>query len=164
MTGTHPVTQEEVMAWLDGELSAPRADEIAGHVASCADCDALASDLRSVSDRVAAWTVEPAPAEWQAGARGSIGPMAVATSQRLQPRRILLTAAVAATIAVAIMVPLTRRPAQRLNQATATPLTATPQDLQYHDKLMGQANVDVQRRVGDIAIGPDVVEPFSRQR
>ena len=128
MTGTHPVTQEEVMAWLDGE--------IAGHVASCADCDALAADLRSVSDRVAAWTVEPAPAEWQAGARGSIGPMAVATSQRLQPRRILLTAAVAATIAVAIMVPLTRRPAQRLNQATATPLSTDGNNMMVRIILM----------------------------
>jgi len=152
MTGTHPVTQEEVMAWLDGELPTPRADEIAGHVASCADCGALASDLRSVSDRVAVWTVEPPPAEWRAGAHGAAGPMAVATSRRLQPRRILLTAAVAATIAVAIMVPLTRRLMPRGDQANATTLQATPTALEatplvYNDALRGAPTVDAQRRV-----------------
>lgn len=61
MTGTHPVEREEVMAWLDGELPAVRAADVATHVASCADCGALAADLRDVSDRVAVWRVEPAP-------------------------------------------------------------------------------------------------------
>jgi hypothetical protein len=151
MTGTHPVTQEEVMAWLDGELPTPRADEIAGHVASCADCGALASDLRSVSDRVAVWTVEPPPAEWRAGAHGAVGPMAVAMSRRLQPRRILLTAAVAATIAVAIMVPLTRRLMPRGDQANAISVehgepaavapastVVTEPELRFPQSLMGQ--------------------------
>src|SRR5688572_27994945 len=121
MTGTHPVTQEEVMAWLDGELPAPRAADVATHVTSCADCDALAADLRSVSRRVEAWTVEPPPAAWTVeppsaegrSARGSIGPAAAAPSRRWLPRRVVLTAALAASIALAILLPLTMRSLQR---------------------------------------------------
>ncbi len=130
MTGTHPVTQEEVMAWLDGELPAPRAADVATHVTSCADCDALAADLRSVSRRVGAWTVAPPPAAWTVepppaawtveppsaegrSARASIGPAAAAPSRRRLPRRVVLTAALAASIALAILLPLTMRSLQR---------------------------------------------------
>jgi Domain of unknown function (DUF4349)/Putative zinc-finger len=140
MTGTHPVTQEEVMAWLDGELPTPRADEIAGHVESCADCGALASDLRAVSDRVAVWTVEPPPAEWRAGMHGAIGPMAAATSRRLQPRRILLAVAVAATVVLAIMVPLTRRLVVRSDQNNAISV-----ELGHAEPSAPAPRVDAQR-------------------
>ena len=119
MTGTHPVTQEEVMAWLDGELPAARAAEIAVHVDACADCDALAGDLRTVSDRVSAWTVELAPSALRAGAHVAIAPTVVTTSRRWLPRRVLLATAIAATVVLAILVPLTRRLVVRSDQANA---------------------------------------------
>ena len=58
----HPVGKEELMAYLDGELPVGRAADIAAHVEQCAECRALAADLRLVSERLAAWTVEPAAA------------------------------------------------------------------------------------------------------
>jgi hypothetical protein len=60
---THPVEQEEVMAYLDGELTAARAAEMAAHLNGCAECRALADDLRGVSQRMLTWQVEPAPAQ-----------------------------------------------------------------------------------------------------
>jgi hypothetical protein len=58
----HPTEQEEVMAYLDGELSADRAAVIAAHLRECADCEALAASLRGVSQQTAAWRVESSPA------------------------------------------------------------------------------------------------------
>ncbi|HEV8385054.1 MAG TPA: DUF4349 domain-containing protein [Candidatus Acidoferrales bacterium] len=58
---THPIEHEDLMAWLDGELSAERAEEIAAHVKTCDDCRGLVEDFRRVSNQLAAWQVEPAP-------------------------------------------------------------------------------------------------------
>lgn len=56
----HPVAQEELMAYLDGELPASRAAEVAAHVEQCLECHALVSDLGSVSERLVEWQIEPA--------------------------------------------------------------------------------------------------------
>jgi hypothetical protein len=57
----HPVEQEELMAYLDGELAAERAALVATHLAQCAECRAWAADSRMLSERLTAWQVEPAP-------------------------------------------------------------------------------------------------------
>ena len=60
MTSTeHPVKQEELMAYLDGELTAERAAVLAAHVEQCVECRALVSDLGSVSEQMVEWQVEP---------------------------------------------------------------------------------------------------------
>lgn len=59
---THPIEREDLMAWLDGELSAERAAGVAAHVKMCNECLTLAEELRRVSAQLAAWQVEPAPA------------------------------------------------------------------------------------------------------
>jgi len=50
------------MAYLDGELPVGRASEVAAHLDQCRDCRALAADLRSLDQQMAAWQVEPSPA------------------------------------------------------------------------------------------------------
>jgi len=60
---THPVSGEELMAYLDGELGAAQALEIAGHLADCASCRTLASEFESLGGRLREWSVEPAPDE-----------------------------------------------------------------------------------------------------
>jgi hypothetical protein len=55
----HPLEQEELMAYLDGELPASRAAAASDHLESCAECRDLAADLQSVSRRLMAWQVEP---------------------------------------------------------------------------------------------------------
>jgi len=61
-SSTHPFEQEEVMAYLDGELSANRAASVASHLRECPECAALAEQMRDVSTQLSNWGVEPAPA------------------------------------------------------------------------------------------------------
>ena len=59
-TINHPIEQEELMAYLDGELPIDRASAAAGHLERCRECQGLAADLQSVSRRLMEWQVEPA--------------------------------------------------------------------------------------------------------
>jgi uncharacterized protein DUF4349/putative zinc finger protein len=54
----HPIEQEELMAYLDGELATDRAVETAVHMEHCAECQELAADLRKLSQEMMAWEVE----------------------------------------------------------------------------------------------------------
>ena len=54
----HPVEQEDLMAYLDGELSADRAAATLAHLERCTECQTVISDLRSVSRKLLTWEVE----------------------------------------------------------------------------------------------------------
>jgi hypothetical protein len=54
----HPIVQEDVMAYLDGELPVDRAAVAAEHLEHCRDCQSLAADLQAVSRRLLEWEVE----------------------------------------------------------------------------------------------------------
>jgi anti-sigma factor RsiW len=58
----HVVAPEELMALLDGELGAEEARVVAAHVEGCAECGEIARQFRAVSESMATWTVEDAPA------------------------------------------------------------------------------------------------------
>jgi hypothetical protein len=58
----HPLTPEELMEYLDGELSFERATIVQAHVAACARCQRLGEDLTGVSRDMAQWRVEDPPA------------------------------------------------------------------------------------------------------
>jgi hypothetical protein len=61
-TATHPVAPEDIMALLDGELSAGEAQEVSQHLAQCAECAAVASEFRATSQIFAQWNVpQPSP-------------------------------------------------------------------------------------------------------
>jgi hypothetical protein len=61
-TTAHPVAPEEVMTFLDGELSAADAQAISAHLDRCAECSALAAQFRSTSGSLSAWNVQAVPA------------------------------------------------------------------------------------------------------
>jgi Domain of unknown function (DUF4349)/Putative zinc-finger len=58
----HSFAPEELMAYLDGELTGTEDTQMAAHLEECPECRALASELRTTSKFLAAWAVEPAPA------------------------------------------------------------------------------------------------------
>jgi predicted phage tail protein len=62
-TTAHPVAPEEVMALLDGELSAAEAQAVSAHLDRCAECSALAEQFRSTSRSLSRWNVEALPAK-----------------------------------------------------------------------------------------------------
>jgi len=55
----HPVEPEELMAYLDGELTADRVNATAAHLGECAECQGLVSELREVSQDLKGWEVAP---------------------------------------------------------------------------------------------------------
>ena len=59
----HPIEQEELMAYLDGELPVDRAGFAAGHLEHCRECQGIAADLQGVSRRLMDWQVEPVSEE-----------------------------------------------------------------------------------------------------
>ncbi|HTS13871.1 MAG TPA: DUF4349 domain-containing protein [Candidatus Limnocylindrales bacterium] len=58
----HAFEPEEVMAYLDGELDAQQASALASHLEHCSECQALAAQLRQVSERMLDLEVEACPA------------------------------------------------------------------------------------------------------
>ena len=58
----HAIGQEELMAYLDGELSVDQAAKVAGHMEECAECRARAAEFGLLAERLTGWQVEQAPA------------------------------------------------------------------------------------------------------
>lgn len=61
-TLTHAVVPEDIMALLDGELTAAEATLISQHIEQCTECAAFRDQLRETSQCLASWTAPPAPA------------------------------------------------------------------------------------------------------
>lgn len=59
---THPIEPAEMMAYLDGELPIHRAASAAAHLERCSECQALAADMRAVSQSLLSWQVESSDA------------------------------------------------------------------------------------------------------
>jgi len=57
-TNRHPIEQEELMAYLDGELSADQATQALSHLELCPECQTLATDFRRISQELVVWEVE----------------------------------------------------------------------------------------------------------
>jgi hypothetical protein len=58
---THPFAPEEIMALLDGELSADQSQAISTHMDSCAECRTLSQQLQQTQQNVASWKVGEVP-------------------------------------------------------------------------------------------------------
>ena len=56
----HSIEPEELMAYLDGELTEPRASETARHLAHCRDCQAAADEMQNISRALLDWEIEEA--------------------------------------------------------------------------------------------------------
>jgi uncharacterized protein DUF4349/putative zinc finger protein len=57
----HPFSKEEIMAFVDGQLSEEQSFVVSAHLDSCPDCSLLAADLRRTSQQVSGWRVELLP-------------------------------------------------------------------------------------------------------
>lgn len=68
---THQFLPEEVMAFLDDELSPERSAAISAHLNECADCSAVAANFRGLSKQLATWQVQRSPASIDPTAKAS---------------------------------------------------------------------------------------------
>jgi hypothetical protein len=62
----HPLNPDELMEYLDGELTVEQAAAVQAHVATCTGCQRLSAELRAVSRDLARWQVEGPPATFEA--------------------------------------------------------------------------------------------------
>jgi anti-sigma factor RsiW len=89
---THEFEPEEVMAYLDGELEAARASEVAAHIAACAECASVEADLRTVSGQLIQWQVEAAPVSVAKSIEQSMAKPGTATPIAARQRKGLIGA------------------------------------------------------------------------
>lgn len=67
----HPVAPEEVMALLDGELSAAEAQAVSMHLDHCSECSAFAEQFRGTSQALSRWNIETVPAKLENSVEGA---------------------------------------------------------------------------------------------
>lgn len=94
-TADHPITPDELMSYLDGELRADRLPIARNHLARCADCRQLVAEL-TVSNEMAAWQVEDPPVTLRAPQIPIATAEQSARSINRRWRRVLLSPAIAA--------------------------------------------------------------------
>src|SRR5215467_5771384 len=58
---THDYLVEDVMAFLDGELSAEQASAVSAHLEACPECSAVAANFRGLTSQMATWRVGSVP-------------------------------------------------------------------------------------------------------
>jgi hypothetical protein len=57
----HPAWEDELMAYMDGELDATEASAVADHLRECQDCSAVVEESRRLSKQIRSWKVEESP-------------------------------------------------------------------------------------------------------
>jgi hypothetical protein len=69
-TTTHPIVPEEIMAFLDGELSEADAQAVSSHLQQCNQCDAIAEKIRGTCHSLTQWSVPAAPKALEESVKG----------------------------------------------------------------------------------------------
>ncbi|HTG75277.1 MAG TPA: zf-HC2 domain-containing protein, partial [Terriglobia bacterium] len=54
----HPIWEEELMPYFDGQLDGAKASEIANHLETCEDCAAAVAHAKGLSQQMTEWKVE----------------------------------------------------------------------------------------------------------
>ncbi len=131
-TTTHPFAPEEVMAFVDGELSADRAQSLSAHIDQCAECSEAAAAFRNTSHSLSNWRVVGVPSQLEervtaASQKTPLRSVAVGSNGFLPIGRwvwkhwvlALGASAVALTVLFAIATPNLLRSRMAANQASA---------------------------------------------
>ncbi len=91
-TTTHPVSPEDIMAFLDTETFGKEALRVEKHMRQCPACTALAAQLRDTSYRLSEWSVPPMPRQVEdavlAAAASAAGPGNTRKARRSTPLTI----------------------------------------------------------------------------
>lgn len=150
----HRLAPEDVMAYVDGQVSAAEAQHIKTHLAGCDSCRQLAGELRAGSKEIRTWTVEEPPPSLMVPQRRdhhrartwvSWGPR----SWNLATRHPLLAVgAVVVLLAAPMVMPALQR---------AKPLTAARETPETPIRLGGAADAVSRVQPEQIDNGPRIV-------
>jgi hypothetical protein len=114
MPDNHPIAQEELMAYLDGELSPDRAATAASHLDHCRECQDVAADLQGVSRRLMAWPVEAAHGEITEALAAALAEPRQKSRSRISQESKWVMGLVAASVVVLLLATIT----PKMNRAT----------------------------------------------
>jgi hypothetical protein len=109
MHDKHPIAQEELMAYLDGELSPDRAATAAGHLEHCRECQDVAADLQGVSRRLMSWEVEPSNARVTETIAAALAEPRQKSQRRISSKSIWVIGLVAAGVVALVLATITPR-------------------------------------------------------
>jgi len=85
---SHPVAPEEIMAYVDGELSSSEATAVAAHMETCDECAELAEGFRNTSQWLSRWTVPAMPAPLEEAIRNRMAGASASSARKFpQVRR-----------------------------------------------------------------------------
>jgi hypothetical protein len=131
-TTTHPFAPEEVMAFVDGELSADRAQSVSAHIDQCTECIEVAAEFRNTSHSLSNWRIAAVPTQLEervtaASQKTPLRSVAVGSNGFLPIGRwvwkhwvlALGASAVALTVLFAIATPNLLRSRMAANEASA---------------------------------------------
>jgi hypothetical protein len=161
-TNRHPIEQEELMAYLDGELSADQATEALSHLELCPECQTLAAEFRGVSQELLAWEVESPEVGISSELNAALGERlqklqaAKVTSSKLENRVMTsrwVWAAALAIVCVAVGLKLTLSSRNRNeDRSTAYPSMASIEKYLMPDR---NAEIALARTAAPEAISSD---------
>jgi anti-sigma factor RsiW len=112
-TTTHSVAPEDIMAFLDGELSAVEARAVSAHLKDCAQCAMVAEQFRATSEMFSRWDVEAAPASLEDSVAAKAATHRAAVNSRparFRGRRLLAIGSGAVAVMALLVVAVFFRP------------------------------------------------------
>jgi hypothetical protein len=161
-TNRHPIEQEELMAYLDGELPTDQATDALSHLELCPECQTLVADFRGVSQELMAWEVESPEAGIPSEIKAALGEhlqkreAAGVSSPRLENRLMLsrwVWAVVLAMVCVVVGLKLTLTSGNRNEgRSTAYPGMASIEQYLMPDR---NAEIALARSAAPAAISSD---------
>jgi hypothetical protein len=98
----HTVSPEEVMAFLDGELTPEKASAISQHLEDCPECAYVAEQFRQTSRGFAGWEIEALPAKTEDSILTSLAVVKARNPQRM--RRWVFASAASAAAALLVVI------------------------------------------------------------
>jgi hypothetical protein len=174
ITLTHPIAPEEIMAWLDGELSADEQQAVEIHIARCVECAQLEDQFRRFSQQVQRWTVETVPPRIQEKIESRFATTFTATSTKVQKntaakRRgwhpaLIVALGTAATILVFVFtVPMGKARMKSFSESEQTATVAARQSalnsLSTSSSVDKYERIDRRSQLPDASLGAAVRHP-----
>ena len=123
---THPTAPEEIMAFLDGELSEAEAQVVSSHIAHCTDCSRLAEEFRGTSGALSRWSIPSVSAKLDNAVADAVektfpshGAREVDEGRSLRPWIIGLASLAALALLFSVATPNLLRSRMAANEASA---------------------------------------------
>jgi hypothetical protein len=157
----HPIEQEELMAYLDGELPTDQATDALSHLKLCPECQTLAADFRGLSQELMAWEVASPEAGISSEINAALGERfrereAAKVSLPKLRNRVMTSrwvwAAALAIVCVAVGLQLTLTSNQNEGRSTAYPSMASIEQYLMPDP---NAEITLARSAAPAAISSD---------